>query len=105
MDRCARCISATSCIQCLNPFIIRKGSQCGCPDGQFVEGGICANCPEHCETCSGMNSCTSCEESYEIDDGLCQYKGIPVWLVVVLVIVGILVIGVISGNFFLIKYW
>ena len=44
-----------------------------CPDGTYINGKICHDCPSLCTTCIGIKSCNSCRlDNYLLKDGSCS---------------------------------
>jgi len=43
-----------------------------CPDGMYLSGTNCVECPENCETCSDEDTCLACEEGFGLQDDLCD---------------------------------
>ena len=42
-----------------------------CPDGTFDENFHCLDCPDECELCTALDTCTACTDSFFLLDGTC----------------------------------
>ena len=83
---CFNCVdSANNCISCAPGLFLYNG-QCvptcpnivadricsaNCPSGQYRTGQTCAPCQSPCVTCTGLTTCTSCQNGNFAYNGQC----------------------------------
>ena len=81
---CTSCTTADECQQCDGLFVPTTNSaaiepnlkNCACPDGQYFEHATleCLACTSPCTTCTGPNTCASCNDYRTEESGACVCK-------------------------------
>lgn len=69
-DDCLSCFgpSSNNCLQCKAPELVLVDGQCSCAQGTYqLAPGTCSPCPPSCLTCTDNSSCTSCDNSRDLD--------------------------------------
>ena len=90
--RCSECVDRNNCKKCKSPFKILSPKNCGCENKFFIDKENCTACPDECKTCTNTDHCTSCEDGYDVDDGVCRSDGLDT-LVIVMIVVGVLAVA------------
>ncbi len=74
---CSTC-NSTTCTLCVSTYYLYSGTCTQvCPDGTFIQGSICALCPNGCKTCLSLSVCTSCFSTYLAQSDQCVTSCTP----------------------------
>ncbi|KAL4504527.1 hypothetical protein ABPG72_009973 [Tetrahymena utriculariae] len=72
---CKICKNQNECTQCKTQAgYIQQNNQCICPSFSFDDGKQCVKCQQKCASCSKLNTCDTCLQPYELENGQCLCK-------------------------------